>query len=122
MMNKINKPCFFYNTGGCYHDNGKEKTAIECKYLHVHVTEPLEKPQHLKPPCKFYHLRGSCTNPYCVFGHSELSKDRWHKYFPGHQYPGHGYGHSKDFDWRVEEVDNNREKVINMILQLLDKM
>jgi len=94
-IKKINKPCYFYNTGGCYNIDGTEKKEEDCKYLHIKIIEPLEKPQHLKAPCKYYHLRGYCSNRYCIFGHSELSEDRWKKYFPSKNYPGVGY--CKDF-------------------------
>jgi hypothetical protein len=107
MTEKIHKACYFYNTGGCYHNDGRIKTAEECKYLHVSVSKPLEKPQHLKPPCKYYHLRGHCKDTFCVFGHSELSEERWHKYFSTHQYPGINYTHGDNFVWSGSAVAGN---------------
>lgn len=99
MNKKIQKPCYFYNTGGCYNDDGTPKSEDQCRYLHYKVNEPLEKPQHLKPPCKYYHLRRHCNNSYCVFGHAELSLDRWQKYFPNHEYPGHDYTRNGEYSW-----------------------
>nr|QBK87393.1 MAG: hypothetical protein LCMAC201_03030 [Marseillevirus LCMAC201] len=131
MVDKISKPCYFYNTGGCYHSDGTVKSAAECKYIHVKVTEPLEKPQHLKPPCKYYHLRGHCQNVYCVFGHSELSVERWKKYFFTHNYPGLRYTSTDQFNWdgvqttaRPPGINVNYVKttILMIMLQLLDDL
>jgi len=102
MNKKIQKPCYFYNTGGCYNSDGSPKSEQDCKYLHVKVIEPLEKPQHLKPPCKYYHLRKICNNSCCVFGHSELSYDRWTQYFPTHEYPGKDYTRAEQYVWEKD--------------------
>ena len=133
MVDKITKPCYFFNTGGCYHSDGRVKTEQECKYLHVKVKEPLEKPQHLKPPCKYYHLRGHCKNICCVFGHSELTPERWYKYFPSHIHPGSEYTKTSKFIWdatRIEEPrahpENNANQIkaiiLMMMLQMLDEI
>lgn len=137
MANKIHQPCYFFNTGGCYHNDGRVKTGDECKYLHVKVQEPLEKPQHLKPPCKYYHLRGHCKNPYCIFGHSELTADRWKIFFPTHNYPGTNYIITNNFVWNVPthtEVDlensiqpNNalyevKKTILLMMLQIINEL
>lgn len=127
MSDKINKPCYFYNTGGCYNNDGSPKTADQCKYLHIKVDEPLEKPQHLKPPCKFYHLRRYCRNVWCIFGHAELSKERWEKYFPQHPYPGGGYGNKSEYVWdgnKSEELNNKQIKatILMLLLQLIDTL
>ena len=92
-------PCFFYNTGGCYNKDGSVKTQDQCKYQHILVDYPMEKGQHLKAPCKYYHLRGFCKNPYCLFGHLELSNEKWGWYFPQHAYPGKNY--SKNYKWNT---------------------
>ncbi len=133
MAEKIQKPCYFFNTGGCYHSDGRIKTEQECKYLHVGINEPLEKPQHLKPACKYYHLRGHCKNPYCVFGHSELSSERWNKFFPTHIYPGSDYTKTDKFNWDGKQIEvqtpSSSETNVNqvkaailmMMLQMLDE-
>ena len=74
-------PCYFYNTGGCYWGD-------KCKFNHIAIEKPMERPQSLRYPCMFYHLKGSCNNIYCIHGHSELSEKKWKKYFPQFQYPG----------------------------------
>lgn len=89
--NKVNRPCFFYNTGGCFHKNGFPKKDNECKYMHVKVDYPMEKGQHLRAPCKYFHLGRMCKNPSCMFGHTELSYEKWNWYFPNHFYPGKEY-------------------------------
>ena len=135
MTDKIQKPCYFFNTGGCYHSDGSVKSEADCKYLHVTVKEPLEKPQHLKPPCKYYHLRGHCKNAYCVFGHSEISADRWEKYFPTHPYPGPDYSRTDKFNWDgtqnmeprvptppVTIVTQAKTIILMRILQMLDEL
>ncbi|KKL66009.1 hypothetical protein LCGC14_2149270 [marine sediment metagenome] len=135
MADKIQKPCYFYNTGGCYHSDGAVKSEAKCKYLHVKVNEPLEKPQHLKAPCKYYHLRGHCKNSYCVFGHSELSAERWEKYFPTHNYPGMEYTRTGRFNWDGKQpltepqmppsgtnVNQVKTTILMMMLQMLDEL
>jgi len=109
-LQKIQKPCYFYNTGGCYNDNGTPKSESDCKYLHCKINEPLEKPQHLKPPCKYYHLRKICTNNYCVFGHCELSYERWLQYFPTHEYPGQDYTINNNHIWETNVENENETK------------
>jgi hypothetical protein len=109
MNSKINKPCYFYNTGGCFNPNGSLKSNNDCKYLHIKVNEPLEKPQHLKAPCKYYHLRGYCKNPYCAFGHIELSKHRWQKYFNNKIFPGENY--TTNFIW-LKALETQEEPTI----------
>lgn len=122
MNSKINKPCYFYNTGGCYNSQGKLKSDGECKYLHVKVQEPLEKPQHLKAPCKFFHLRGCCKNPYCVFGHVELSKQRWEKYFSSKPYPGSGYS-SNYIRFQIQDkIDEQPADVKSTLLLFMLKL
>ncbi len=96
-MKKIQEPCFFYNTGGCYNPDGSPKSEAECKYLHTQINKPVEKGQHLRAPCKYYHLRGECKNKLCLFGHIELSYQKWTWYFPNHFYPGKGYTHAGPF-------------------------
>ncbi len=130
MSDKIHKPCYFYNTGGCYHSDGTVKTGEQCKYLHVKINEPLEKPQHLKPPCKFYHLRAHCKNLYCVFGHCELSTSRWTRFFPAHRYPGFDYTRrciwigerSTDIRTYTPPLSTNVKQVKATILILMLKM
>lgn len=126
---KIQKPCYFYNTGGCYKADGTLKSADECLYLHVRVDEPMKKPQHLKPPCKYFHLRKHCNNPYCMFGHTDLPKDRWLKYFPTHAYPGLDYSkryhciwHNKSDNTHSSYFDINlfRASFLMILLRILD--
>ena len=81
-------PCYFYNTGGCFHANGTVKESQECKYLHVKVDCPMEKPEHLRPPCRFYHLRGFCIKEDCMFGHSDITEKKWKYYFGTAPWPG----------------------------------
>jgi len=87
---KIPEPCFFHNTGGCYFSDGTPKSSKDCNFLHISVDYPVEKPQHLKIPCIYYHLQKNCTNEYCKYGHSELSENRWKRTFDC-EYPGQYY-------------------------------
>jgi len=87
---KIPEPCFFHNTGGCYFSDGTPKSSKDCNFLHISVDYPVEKPQHLKIPCIYYHLQKNCTNEYCKYGHSELSENRWKRTFES-EYPGQYY-------------------------------
>lgn len=82
------QPCFFFNTGGCFNKDGTVKT--NCKYKHVIVDYPIERPQHTKPPCKYFHLHKHCKNESCTFGHVELNQYNWEKYF-ARKWPGKGY-------------------------------
>lgn len=98
MNNTKNIPCYFYNTGGCYHKDGSEKLQSECPFLHIKIDSPMEKPQRLKPPCKYYHLRGWCKNPDCIFGHVELTAQRWNQFFTNKSYPGKFYNYYYKWD------------------------
>lgn len=93
-MSQKSQPCFFYNTGGCFNSDGTPKHESKCKYSHIHVDEPLERPQDLLKPCNYYHLTGYCVNAYCQYGHVELSKHKWHKFYPDIPYIGTGYSHN----------------------------
>jgi hypothetical protein len=77
------EPCFFYNTGGCNRE--------DCRYLHIYVNRRLEKPQEIKTPCRYYHLDHLCKDKGCRYGHVELKKYKWSKYFKKN-FPGEGYG------------------------------
>lgn len=107
---KINKPCYFYNTGGCYWSD------TQCKFMHVLIDKPMEKPQDLKRPCIFYHLKKSCNNIYCNYGHVELSQKKWIRHFPGYQYPGILYSINcywiKD-NYKDNSLENNNLEIID---------
>lgn len=96
ILSVLPEPCFFYNMGGCYHPDGRPKSAKDCNFLHIETDYPIEKPQHLKIPCVYYHLQKNCTNDYCKYGHCELSENRWKRAF-GDDFPGEHY--SLDCTW-----------------------
>lgn len=113
------EPCYFYNTGGCYHKDGREKTQKECQYLHIKLDSPMERPQHLKTPCRYYHLSGHCKNPYCRFGHSELPRYRWYRFFDS-PYLGRGYSQACVWDRLKTEDEQIKETILRMIESLLN--
>ena len=85
---KISEPCWFYNNGGCRHKDGSEKTAEECKYLHIY-SENVKRPPHLsiKKPCDKYNLEGECRwHDNCKYSHRNLNPDDWSRYYPGIPY------------------------------------
>lgn len=114
----MKRPCYFYNTGGCYHHDGSEKTAKECLYEHVLLDFPMERPQHLRRPCRYYHLGGYCRDPFCSFGHNELLPDKWARYF-GQEYPGRGYSHN--CVWKQYQEDEQiKQTIMKMVKGVLD--
>lgn len=81
---KISEPCWFFNNGGCKHKDGSEKTADECKYLHIY-SENVKRPPHLstKKPCDKYNLEGECNwGDNCKYSHRSLTTDEWARYYP----------------------------------------
>jgi hypothetical protein len=85
---KIVEPCWFYNNGGCKHKDGTEKSANECKYLHVY-SENVERPTHLtiRKPCDKLNLEGECKwNDNCKYSHKNLTAEEWCRYYPGIPY------------------------------------
>ena len=135
--------CYFYNTGGCYNSDGTVKSQGQCQYRHIKFNGPMEKPQHLKPPCKYYHIRKYCKDPYCVFGHSELTHERWPRYFPTHPYPGTNYSTSGKIKWvnttttepstevmqtsvtisqSLEKKNRVKATILKLMLQVLDEI
>ncbi len=81
---KINEPCWFYNTIGCKNKDGSEKSDKECKYLHIKSTN-VKRPTHLiiKRPCDKYNLEGSCKwGECCKYSHKPLEEEDWSKYYP----------------------------------------
>jgi len=125
LFNKSFLPCWFYNTGGCYDDYGNPKNQEHCKYLHIKLDHPMEKPQHLKIPCRYYHLYKKCLNACCTYGHCELSEQKWEKYFPTNKYPGQFYAMNYHWDGNLPpspppQVQQNSE-LLEMIKKLLLK-
>lgn len=106
-MFKINKPCFFFNTGGCFFSNGQVRPESHCKYRHIHVSSPIQKPQFYKFPCKYFHLSRQCKKFNCNFGHIELSPARWLKYFPDNKYPGKNYVTKFHHKWYSKNPNKN---------------
>ncbi len=85
---KISEPCWFYNNGGCRHKDGTEKTAEECKYLHLY-SENVKRPPHLstKKPCDKFNLEGECKwYDNCKYSHRNLTPDEWSRFYPGIPY------------------------------------
>lgn len=85
---KISEPCWFYNNGGCRHKDGTEKTAEECKYMHLY-SENVKRPPHLstKKPCDKYNLEGECKwHDNCKYSHRNLTPDEWSRFYPGIPY------------------------------------
>lgn len=81
---KIQQPCWFYNHGGCKHKDGTEKTADECKYLHI-LHKDIQRPPHLstRKPCDKYNLEGECKwYDDCKYSHRNLSPEEWSIYYP----------------------------------------
>ena len=109
-MVKGNYPCYFYNTGGCYDAKGVPKPAAKCKFAHIKVRGVMSKPQHLKPPCKYYHLNKKCTNSYCIYGHTELTRHRWRQFFR-EKYPGPGY--TQSYTWYKIRVCSTPQKFLD---------
>ncbi len=85
---KISEPCWFYNNGGCRHKDGTEKTAEECKYLHLY-SENVKRPPHLstRKPCDKYNLEGECKwHDNCKYSHRNLTPEEWSRFYPGIPY------------------------------------
>lgn len=85
---KIPEPCWFYNNGGCRHKDGTEKTAVECKYLHVY-SDHVKRPPHLstRKPCDKFNLEGECRwHDNCKYSHRNLTPEEWSKFYPGIPY------------------------------------
>lgn len=81
---KINEPCWFYNTVGCKNKDGSEKTQEECKYLHI-FSNNSKRPSHLiaKKPCDKFNLEGSCKwGECCKYSHKRLDPEEWSKHYP----------------------------------------
>ena len=86
--NKISEPCWFYNNGGCRHKDGTEKTAEECKYLHLY-SDNVKRPPHLntRKPCDKYNLEGECKwHDNCKYSHRNLTPEEWSRFYPGIPY------------------------------------
>lgn len=117
-MIKINKPCYFYNTGGCFNKDGSIKDDCDCKYNHIYIDKPLDKPQHLRPPCKFYHLNKKCYNIYCSFGHIPLLLHKWYKSYPNIPYPERYNEHIwySDYNLSLMELEQLRRRILILIL------
>jgi hypothetical protein len=121
------EPCFFFNTGGCFHYNGSIKKPSECPFDHIKVDHPLEKPQQYRPPCKYYHLRGFCSNSECIFGHVEIASYKWNRYF-NIDYPGYGY--TQNCGWvgkspikiksQNEKIKEVKTTILMILFNLLD--
>lgn len=81
---KISEPCWFFNNGGCRHKDGSNKTADECKYLHV-SSENVKRPPHLSSckPCDKYNLEGECKwFDNCKYSHRVLTNEEWNVNYP----------------------------------------
>ena len=87
-QNKITEPCWFFNNGGCRHKDSTEKTADECKYLHLY-SENVKRPPHLstRKPCDKFNLEGECKwHNNCKYSHRNLIPDEWSRFYPGIPY------------------------------------
>jgi len=87
-VDKIDEPCWFYNNGGCRHKDGTEKTAEQCKYLHLY-SENVKRPPHLntKKPCDKFNLEGECKwHDNCKYSHRNLIPEEWSRFYPGIPY------------------------------------
>ncbi len=87
-IDKISEPCWFYNNGGCRHKDGTEKTAEECKYLHLY-SENVQRPPHLstRKPCDKFNLEGECKwHDNCKYSHRNLTPEEWSRFYPGIPY------------------------------------
>lgn len=85
---KIAEPCWFYNNGGCRHKDGTEKSAVDCKYLHLY-SDHVKRPPHLstKKPCDKFNLEGECKwFDNCKYSHRNLTPDEWSRFYPGIPY------------------------------------
>lgn len=85
---KIAEPCWFYNNGGCRHNDGSIKKSDDCKYLHIY-SENVKRPPHLsiRKPCDKYNLEGECRwYNNCKYSHRNLSTEEWSKFYPGIPY------------------------------------
>ncbi len=84
-VTKIKKPCWWFNNGGCKHNDGTEKSEKDCKYLHVKAE--VRKPLHLQHPCYNWHIRtpGRCNIKNCLGDHGEykLTAKEWQYHFGG---------------------------------------
>lgn len=84
LIQKINQPCWFFNTGGCKNKDGSDKQESECKYLHI-LTPTIVRPSHINPtkPCDKYNLEGYCKfGDYCKYSHRNLTQQEWNDTYP----------------------------------------
>lgn len=82
-LQKINQPCWFFNTGGCKNKNGTDKKEEDCRYLHI-ISPSVTKPIHINPskPCDKHNLEGFCKfGEYCKYSHRNLTQEEWSNFY-----------------------------------------
>jgi hypothetical protein len=80
---KIQQPCWFFNTMGCHDKHGNPKPDHDCKYLHVYSPD-ISRPIHISPtkPCDKFNLEGYCKfNDYCKYSHKNLTQEEWETHY-----------------------------------------
>jgi hypothetical protein len=105
---KINQPCWFYNTGGCKNKDGSEKKEEECRYLHI-ISPTITRPQHINPsrPCDKFNLEGFCKfGDYCKYSHRNLSPDEWEVFY-------------KDIPYSLK-INNQKRQFLELKLKEMD--
>lgn len=105
---KISEPCWFYNNGGCRHKDSTEKSAAECKYLHIY-SENVKRPPHLghKKPCDKFNLEGDCKwNENCKYSHRILTMEEWNLHYPNIPFNMKPALPQKDLNAKMFDVDN----------------